>query len=234
VCGIAGSIGAAVPDERAVRATLARLACRGPDARGTRTLPLGAGRTTLVHTRLSIIDLDPRSDQPFALEHVTLAYNGELYNYRELRRELEQRGHRFATDSDTEVLARAYLEHGPDCVRDFEGMWAFALHDARSGTVLLSRDRFGEKPLHLLDDGDTLWFASDTGALAAIAGRRLDVDAEHVIRSVVNGHKSLHQTDATFHVGVRELPPATNLIVHADGTRSVVRWWNRSSHPMRP
>lgn len=225
MCGIAGSIGAAVPDERALRATLARLACRGPDARGTRTLPLGVGRTTLVHTRLSIIDLDPRSDQPFALEHVTLAYNGELYNYRELRRDLEQRGHRFGTDSDTEVLARAYLEHGPDCVRDFEGMWAFALHDARSGTVLLSRDRFGEKPLHLLDDGDTLWFASDTGALAAIAGRRLDVDAEHIIRSVVNGHRSLHQTDATFHVGVRELPPATNLIVHADGTRSTIRWW---------
>ena len=225
MCGIAGAVGPLGPDDRALRATLERLSCRGPDARGTCTRPHGRGQATLIHTRLSIIDLDPRSDQPFTLDGVSVTYNGELYNYRELRRDLERRGHAFTTDSDTEVLVRAYLADGADCVRSFEGMWAFALHDERTDTVLLSRDRFGEKPLHLLDEGGTLWFASETGALAALVGHALPIDADHVIRSVVNGHKSLHQTDATFHVGVRELPPATNLVLHADGTRTSGRWW---------
>jgi asparagine synthase (glutamine-hydrolysing) len=225
VCGIAGAVGVDGPDERSVQATLERLACRGPDARGTCSLPHGRGRATFVHTRLAIIDLDPRSDQPFTLDGITVTYNGEIYNYRELRRDLERRGHVFATDSDTEVLVRAYLADGADCVRSFEGMWAFALHDARTGTVLLSRDRFGEKPLYLLDEGRTLWFASETGALAALVGRRFEVDADHVIRSVVHGHKALHQTDATFHLGVRELPPATNLVLRADGSRETERWW---------
>jgi asparagine synthase (glutamine-hydrolysing) len=225
VCGIAGHAGPAGPSPTLVAATLARLSCRGPDAHGTAGAAFGRGTVDLVHTRLAIIDLDRRSDQPFTLEGCTLVYNGELYNYRELRRELEQVGHTFRTDSDTEVLLRAYLADGIACVERFEGMWAFALHDTRSGTLVLSRDRFGEKPLHLLDDADGLWFASETGALVALRGRRPPLDRDHVIRSVVHGHKALHQQEATFHVGVRELPPATTLVVHPDGRREEHRYW---------
>jgi asparagine synthase (glutamine-hydrolysing) len=225
VCGIAGHAGPSAPDPTRIAATLERLACRGPDAHGSVREPFGRGTVDLVHTRLGIIDLDPRSDQPFTLEGCTLAYNGELYNYRELRAELEREGQRFATDSDTEVLLRAYLAWGVGCVDRFEGMWAFALHDTRDATLVLSRDRFGEKPLLLLDDADGLWFASETGALVALRGRRPPIDRDHVIRSVVHGHKVLHQHDATFHVGIRELPPATTLVVHPDGRRDEHRFW---------
>ena len=225
MCGIAGHAGPSGPDATRVDATLARLACRGPDAHGTVRQDFGRDAVTLVHTRLSIIDLDRRSDQPFTLDGCTLAYNGELYNYRELRTELERTGHAFTTDSDTEVLLRAYLAWGTACVERFEGMWAFALHDTRAGSLMLSRDRFGEKPLYLLEDDDGLWFASETGALVALRGRRPAIDRDHVIRSVVHGHKVLHQHDATFHVGVRELPPATVLVVHPDGRRTSHAYW---------
>lgn len=225
MCGIAGHAGVSGPGAAQVTATLARLACRGPDASGVRNAPFGRGSVDLVHTRLSIIDLDRRSDQPFTLEGCTLAFNGELYNYRELRTELERDGHVFITDSDTEVLLRSYLAHGIGCLERFEGMWAFALHDGRDDTLMLSRDRFGEKPLFLLDDVDGLWFASETGALVALHGRRPPIDRDHVIRSIVHGHKALHQYDATFHVGVRELPPATTLTVHPDGHREEHRFW---------
>ena len=231
MCGIAGHAGPAPVDPSSVRATLERLACRGPDARGTSSEAFGRGTLDLVHTRLSIIDLDPRSDQPFAIEGCTLAYNGELYNYRELRQELTVLGHAFTTDSDTEVLLRAYLAWGLDCFARFEGMWALALHDARSDALLLSRDAFGEKPLHLLEDEDGLWFASETGALVALRGRRPPLDRDHLIRSVVHGHKVLHQHDATFHVGIRELPPATTLVVHPDGRRSEHRHWEPELDP---
>ena len=225
MCGIAGHAGPSGPDATRRDAALARLACRGPDANGSTSEPFGRGTVDLVHTRLSIIDLDPRSDQPFTLEGCTLVYNGELYNYRELRTELSRAGHPFMTDSDTEVLLRAYLAWGPACVERFEGMWAFALHDGRSGALMLSRDPFGEKPLFLLEDEDGLWFASETGALVALRGRRPSIDRDHVIRSVVHGHKVLHQHDATFHLGVRELPPATTLVVHPDGRRDEHRHW---------
>jgi asparagine synthase (glutamine-hydrolysing) len=225
VCGIAGHAGTAGPDASRTAAALERLACRGPDAHGTSRAAFGAGTIDLVHTRLAIIDLDRRSDQPFTLDGCTLAYNGELYNYRELRADLERRGHTFVTDSDTEVLLRSYLEHGIACVEGFEGMWAFALHDTRSSSFVLSRDRFGEKPLLMLEDDDGLWFASETGALVALRGRRPPIDRDHVIRSIVHGHKSLHQHDATFHVGIRELPPATTLVLHADGRREVHTYW---------
>jgi asparagine synthase (glutamine-hydrolysing) len=225
VCGIAGHAGPAGPQDAQVSATLARLACRGPDANGVRRAPFGRGSVDLLHTRLSIIDLDRRSDQPFTLDGCTLAYNGELYNYRELRAELERDGHVFATDSDTEVLLRSYLAHGIACLDRFEGMWAFALHDSRDDTLVLSRDRFGEKPLFLLDDTDGLWFASETGALVALRGRRPPIERDHVIRSIVHGHKALHQYGTTFHVGVRELLPATTLVVHPDGRREEHRFW---------
>ena len=225
MCGIAGHAGPAAPDAIRVDAALERLACRGPDAHGTAREAFGRDAVTFVHTRLSIIDLDRRSDQPFSLDGCTLAYNGELYNYRELRAELQRDGHRFTTDSDTEVLLRAYLAWGPACVERFEGMWAFALHDARDGTLLLSRDRFGEKPLFLLEDEDGLWFASETGALVALRGRRPAIDRDHLIRSIVHGHKVLHQHDATFHVGVRELAPGTTLTVDADGRRIHRTYW---------
>jgi asparagine synthase (glutamine-hydrolysing) len=231
MCGIAGHAGSGPLDEACRDTALARLSCRGPDASGATRSAFGRGAVDLIHTRLSIIDLDPRSNQPFTLDGRTLAFNGELYNYRELRERLIQLGHSFHTDSDTEVLLRCYLEWGTSCVERFEGMWAFALHDSHSETLVLSRDPFGEKPLHLLEDERGLWFASETGALSALRGRRPPLDNDHIIRSVVHGHKVLHQHEAGFYVGIRELPPATTLVIHPDGRQDQHVHWRPQLAP---
>nr|NIQ56577.1 hypothetical protein [Gemmatimonadota bacterium]NIU76776.1 hypothetical protein [Gammaproteobacteria bacterium]NIY10496.1 hypothetical protein [Gemmatimonadota bacterium] len=146
VCGIAGVLrvdGARVrPD--LLREMVSRLAHRGPDSRGVATLD-GVG---LGHARLSIID-PALGRQPMSIRdgELTLTYNGEIFNYLELRDELAGQGHRFRTGSDTEVVLRAYDEYGVECVHHFNGQWAFALWDARRRRLFLSRDRLGIRPL---------------------------------------------------------------------------------------
>ncbi len=166
MCGIAGlyHLETAKPvDPARLRAMLAPMAHRGPDGSGVWTAP-GVG---LAHLRLSIIDIEG-SPQPMASddEAVTLTYNGEIYNFRELRAELEDRGHRFRTTGDTEVIIAAWRQWGPDCLAHLNGMFAFAIHDQKRGCLFLARDRLGVKPLHLarLSDGSVA-FASELKGL---------------------------------------------------------------------
>ena len=168
MCGIAGlyHIETAKPvDPARVRAMLAPMGHRGPDGSGVWTAP-GVG---LGHLRLSIIDIEG-SPQPMHSddEAVTISYNGEIYNFRELRAELEGRGHRFRTTGDTEVIVAAWRQWGADCLTRLNGMFAFAIHDAARGCLFLARDRLGVKPLHYarLSDG-SLGFASELKGLLA-------------------------------------------------------------------
>src|SRR5512133_2093881 len=157
----------------------ATLVHRGPDSDGV----LLDGPVGLAARRLSIIDLET-GDQPIANEDGTVhvVQNGEIYNYRELRTELEQRGHRFSTDhSDTEVLVHLYEERGLAFAEALRGMFAIALWDARRRRLVLARDRFGIKPLYYADDGATLTFASELKALVRHPGFSRDVD-EHALR----------------------------------------------------
>ncbi len=192
MCGIAGYIGTSVIDQDRIDLCLRLMHHRGPDASGTyEHVTPDDRRVYLLHTRLSIIDLDPRSNQPFRIGPSVLAYNGELYNYLELRRELEKAGRPFVTDSDTEVLLQQLIAHGPDGLDPCEGMWAFASYDERDGSLLLSRDRFGEKPLYLYRTPDGTYFGSEVKLLVALLGRRLEVNYEHLYRYLVNGYKAL-------------------------------------------
>lgn len=170
MCGILGVI--EPPDRTSkarVESRLNLLRHRGPDGLG---LWRSADRTAwLGHTRLSVIDPDVRSTQPMSsLEaDVTVTFNGELYNYRELRAHLATRGHSFRTDSDTEVLLAAYLEWGSDCLRHIHGMFAFGLLDERPdrGSLFLARDRVGQKPLYYSQSSEWFEFASESSALTA-------------------------------------------------------------------
>src|SRR6185437_7931519 len=175
MCGIAGYAGPTPLDAQRVQRALATLRHRGPDHAAHRAFITPDGRhVSLLHTRLSIIDLDERSNQPLRAGTRWLAYNGELYNYRELRSRLIREGTAFRTESDTEVLAQALATLGWDALDACEGMWAFAAYDEADGTLSLCRDRFGEKPLYLHRDGaGALWFASEPKALFALLGRAL-------------------------------------------------------------
>jgi asparagine synthase (glutamine-hydrolysing) len=179
MCGIAGFhlSDAGVDRERVLAEMLARLARRGPDSQGT----FRAGDSFLGHRRLSIVDLSPQGNQPMLNEtgDVALVCNGELYDYHGLRESLVARGHRFVSQSDSEVILHLYEEKGIACVDELRGMFAFAILDARSGAIHLARDRFGVKPLYWTAERGAFAFASELRSLLAFprVGRDVDLSA---------------------------------------------------------
>lgn len=231
MCGIAGHIGTGAIDDERVAAALGLMKNRGPDHQDGVAFRHGELHVVLLHSRLSIIDLEPRSNQPFTIGDCTLVFNGEIYNYLELRQRLRARGVSFRTESDTEVLLQSYLAFGPDCVNDFEGMWAFAIYDRRSGVLLLSRDRFAEKPLYYTQAGRGVFFGSEVKFIRALTGRRPPCNVRHLSRYLVNGYKSLYKTSDTFFEGVCEVPYATTLSVGADLEPRQRRYWNPTHQP---
>ncbi|MBM3457872.1 MAG: asparagine synthase (glutamine-hydrolyzing), partial [Armatimonadetes bacterium] len=169
-------------------------------------------------------------NQPFQAGHKWIAFNGELYNYIEVRRELAEAGESFRTTSDTEVLVKALDRLGEEVLDRCEGMWAFAVYDEADGSVTLSRDRFGEKPLFLYRTEDGLYFASEVKFLLALLGRRLPVNYDHLYRYLVNGYKALYKERHTFFQGLEELPSGHVMRVEADGTTSSRRYWTPEVH----
>jgi asparagine synthase (glutamine-hydrolysing) len=213
MCGLAGVLH--LRGEPIARETLRRMtdaiAHRGPDGEGHWTDgPVGLG-----HRRLAIIDLSPGGRQPMLTPDgdLALVYNGEIYNYQELRAELQALGHRFTSSSDTEVLLHAYREWGRGCLDRLNGMFAFAVWDRTRRQLFLARDRYGIKPLYCWTDGTRFAFASEIKALFRVPGFRRDVclPALHQYFTFQNIF-----TDETLFEGVRLLPPGHTMVV-ADG-----------------
>lgn len=226
MCGIAGYIGRDEIDPQRLERTLGLMRRRGPDHASffQHTSPTGR-RAYLLHSRLSIIDLDERAHQPFRIGSKAMVYNGELYNYVELKAELEARGHRFATASDTEVLTQALAEFGWEGLKKGEGMWAFALYDIDDGSLLLGRDRFGEKPLYLYRDGSGLYFGSEVKFIVSLLDRRLELNFDHLYRYLVNGYKALYKNGHGFFQGLTELKPASVLRLDGSGSEERRVYW---------
>ncbi|SMF21060.1 asparagine synthase (glutamine-hydrolysing) [Tistlia consotensis] len=179
MCGIAGALSPGVADlSPAVAAMVAALRHRGPDDSGQEAMPTGAGELALGSTRLAIVDLSAAGHMPMRDPETgnLVAYNGEIYNFPELRRELEAAGDRFRSGTDTEVLLRAYARWGTGCLPRLRGMFAFALWDAGRRELLLARDPAGKKPLYLAERPGRVAFASEVRALLAsgLVERRLD------------------------------------------------------------
>jgi asparagine synthase (glutamine-hydrolysing) len=225
MCGIAGWLGGSPAQDGVTERMLLALRHRGPNSSGTRTWR----EATLLHTRLSIIDLTTAGDQPLANTNGTVwaVCNGEIYNHRELRRDLERRGHTFRGRSDCEVLPHLYEEEGPTFVSKLRGMFALAIFDTRTKTLLLARDRFGIKPLFYAASRDRLAFASEIRALLEIPG----VD-ERPDRQAVYDFAALCYIPApeTFYCGIRALIPGEVLEARFDSpdltwkTRTYHRW----------
>ena len=227
MCGIAGYQGRSpLPRER-IDACLALMGRRGPDYREARSFLAGDGtHTTLLHSRLSIIDLDPRSNQPFEVAGDWICCNGELYNYIERRKALTDAGVALRTGSDTEVLLSSIGRFGWDVLDQCEGMWAFVRYESATGKLSLCRDRFGEKPLYMLATGDGVIFGSEIKFVAALAGRRLDVDHDHLWRYLVNGYKALYKAPHAFFTGLREAGAATIVDVAKGRITGERRYWS--------
>ena len=222
MCGIAGAW--QQPDGKVIVTTMVeRTAHRGPDASGVVEHVDPDTSVVLGHNRLSIIDLSSAADQPFAKGGLTLTYNGEIYNYRELRRELEGRGHRFATTSDTEVVLEAWRAWGTDSLRRLRGMFAFAIHDERDGTLSLARDPLGIKPLYVMPRGAGVVFASELKAVVAAVGPELAVDPAALVASTLY-YWLPPEVEALR--GVHRLPAGTWVRHHRDGTSTSGRYWD--------
>lgn len=231
MCGIAGFLGKNVLTPERVANAVESMSRRGPDHRAHRTFRLGEEWLTLLHSRLSIIDLDARSHQPFTRGHCSVVFNGEIYNYLEVREELIQLGHIFSTNSDTEVLVAAYQEYGPQCVEKFEGMWAFALIDEQRKELFLSRDRFAEKPLYYLSRPEGFYFASEIKTLRAMIPEPLAPNTDQVLRYLMYGYKVLHKGSEGFYHGVKELPYASWVRVRGHDQINIGQFWKPQYSP---
>jgi asparagine synthase (glutamine-hydrolysing) len=225
MCGIAGYIGKRFIDEKQIERTLVLMRNRGPDSQDYRVIRDGDTSIILLHSRLSIIDLDRRSNQPFTIGDTTIVYNGEIYNYVELKKELQGKGVQFVTNSDTEVLLQCYRCYGERCVEYLEGMWAFAIFDTRKGKLFLSRDRFAEKPLYYFSDNDGFYFGSEIKFIKELSAVKFAVNDTQIIRYLVNGYKSLYKKDETYFKGVKELGYASNMTIDRKGLTSTSRYW---------
>jgi asparagine synthase (glutamine-hydrolysing) len=224
MCGIVGVVGSSDIDSGLIDRMRDRLAHRGPDGARSWISKHDGGVVAFGHRRLAIIDLSEAAYQPMFSADKTLVviYNGEIYNYIELREELRARNHVFRTESDTEVLLAAYAEWGADCLPRLNGMFAFALWDATQQRLLLARDRFGEKPLFYarLPRGG-IAFASEVKALFAHPDLAASVD-DDVLRSYLDGHY-FESDDVTLFRGVNRLPGAHAMTVDERG--DVTRLW---------
>ncbi len=225
MCGIAGRVnfrsGAPV-DAARVGAMCDLIAHRGPDGHGVHC----DGAVGFGHRRLAIIDLSPLGRQPMQTDdgQVVITFNGEIYNFQELRDVLEGRGHRFRSHSDTEVILAAYREYGDACVEKLAGMFAFAIWDAPRRRLLIARDRLGKKPLHYRLDDDGIAFASEPKAFLAEPGFEPRVDLQ-----AISDYLSLQYvpSPASAFAGIHKLPPAHTLVVE-DGAVNVRQYWRLS------
>ena len=220
MCGLAGIFSYAdnappVDREELIRIR-ERMRSRGPDGAGLWISP--DQRMGLAHRRLAIIDLSPDGAQPMAIAdgRYQVVFNGEIYNYRELREELKGKGAIFRTHSDTEVLLQLYAHHGPHMCKRLRGMYAFAIWDALEQTAFLARDPFGIKPLYLHDDGKSLRFASQVKALLAGGAIPNDVEAAGHVGYWIWGYVP---EPWTLYRDVVSLEPGTCLTVYRGGRR---------------
>jgi len=227
MCGICGivELSQRPVDREALDRACAQLRHRGPDHGGVWVA--GDGRVGLGATRLKVLDPSARADQPLhRAERFHLVYNGEVYNFREIRAELSGLGETFVTDGDTEVVLAACARWGTEAFHRFNGMWALCFYDSQTRTGFLSRDRFGVKPLVYVEDGSALRFASELRALTQLGGWDRNLHQPAVVQHLLFGYIA---HPATIYEKARRLSPGYCLPFDAAGVREPVRFY--APHP---
>tara|TARA_B100000886_G_scaffold339785_1_gene306350 strand:- start:29153 stop:30976 length:1824 start_codon:yes stop_codon:yes gene_type:complete len=207
MCGIAGYFGKQKLSPRIISSTLNLMKSRGPDHSESFTHFNRERRVNLLHSRLSIIDLKQRSNQPFIIGNYVIIFNGEIYNFEALRKNLNLDSRKFSTKSDTEILLKYYIKYGSRCLEYFEGMWSFAIYNKENGELFLARDRFGEKPLFYFKDSNNFYFGSEIKYLKSLINKNLKINKNKIKSYLSFGYKSLCKNEKTFFKGVFSLNP---------------------------
>ena len=239
MCGLAGiyHVDGSRVSADLVQKMGAALVHRGPDDHGLVSIGTGDNRSVRPETtdkgnlvmasqRLSIIDLSPAGRMPMSSQDgsICLVYNGEIYNYRELRTELKALGHVFRSGTDTEVIIEAYTEWGLDCLTHFNGMWAMALYDSGKKRLFCSRDRFGIKPFYYFFDGRAFVFGSEIKAILAHPGLRFQPNPQAMFNYLARSYRFVDGRPSTFFQGIEQIEPGHGLLIHENGLE-IFNYW---------
>ena len=227
MCGIAGYLGSRKISQETINITLELMKNRGPDFSNSLSFRINENcGLNFLHSRLSIIDIHKRSNQPFVKDNYILIFNGEIYNFIELRKNLINKGIIFTTNSDTEVLLNYYIQFGEKCVNFFDGMWSFAIFNQKNKKLFLSRDRFGEKPLYYHKSKEGLYFGSEVKFIKSLAQKQFKINKSKIYSYLHNGYKCLFKDNQSFYEDIFTLNSSENLICDKDLNTSKRNYWN--------
>ena len=227
MCGIAGYFGNLSVSENSIKETLKLMANRGPDFSKHLSFKLSNNLNLyLLHSRLSIIDLHPRSNQPFQIGDDIIIYNGEIYNYLELAKNLISKKIKLKTNSDTEVLLNYYKMYGEKCVNYFEGMWSFAIFNIKRKELFLSRDRFAEKPLYFYHSSKGIYFGSETKFIRSLSNIDFEVNEKKINTYLSFGYKSLVKNRETYFKKINSVLNAENLKINEKLNLNINKYWS--------
>lgn len=231
MCGIAGYIGKNQINRQAILQSLNLLKSRGPDFQNDAKYSFNKKlNINFIHTRLSILDLDKRANQPMTKNNISLIFNGEIYNFLELKKYLKSKKVNFRTNSDTEVLLNSYIYFGKDFLKYLEGMWSLAICDLNNYKVIISRDRFGEKPLYFSNDFNGFYFSSDIRVIKILSDQIYKINYKKLTRNLICNYKSKYQDlMETYYKNIYSLPPAHFIEVDRKLNKKKFKYWSLDS-----
>ena len=227
MCGIAGYIGSRKFSNTEVNKILFLMRRRGPDSIGYKIIKNKNKNIHLFFSRLSILDNKKRSDQPYVYKDKVLIFNGEIYNYLEIQNILKKNGYTFKTSSDTEVLIKSLDFWGENAIKKFEGMWSFFYYDLSKNISILSRDRFGEKPLYYLNEGNEFLFGSEIKFIQQIHNKNLEINFEKIENFLKYGYKILFKKNDEYFKNIFSVSPGHYLKIYNNKFK-LKNYWNIS------
>jgi asparagine synthase (glutamine-hydrolysing) len=226
MCGISGYISKTnLIADNGIARTLEMMKRRGPDSKNFYKNSYNSKQLALLHSRLNIIDLNIRANQPYYDKDFIIVFNGEIYNYLEIKSKLEDKNYKFKTNSDTEVLIKSFQEYGEKCVDHFIGMWAFAIWDIKKKKLFLSRDPFGEKPLYYYIDKNGFFFGSEIKFIKSLCKKNFEINKNQVQKNIFLGYKSLNKSNSTFYKDIISLESSSNILIDLDLNLIKKRYW---------
>ena len=233
MCGIAGYLGRKKISKKLIQKTLKLMKNRGPDNQSYKLYRVFDLNFYMLHSRLNIIDINKRSNQPYIFKDHAIIFNGEIYNYLELKKDLKRKGVKFSTNSDTEVLLKSYLFYGLKFLKKLEGMWSFVILNRKNDQVLMSRDRFGEKPLFYSFEKNELYFGSEIKFIKSLSNKKFKIDDNHLFKYLFLGYRSINKNYDTYFKKIKEFPKSSYLILNKNLKLNFKKYWYLKYKPRK-